>query len=391
MGIFSKKQKQDTLVLVFDIGSSSVGGVLFWTQKSGVPRIIMSLREPIALEENIDANRFLLLTTQSLNVVASKIYKAGMGAPAKIFCVLSSPWHFSQTRIISFEKNTPFVFTPTLANDLIKKEVALFEEENLAKYSNLENSVRSIELKSIKTMLNGYETEKPLDQKANKLEMTVFVSVGEESVLQKIEETIRKHFNFLNIKFCSFLLSSFAVVRDIHSHDDNFLLIDIGGEVTDIAMAKKNALRESVSFPLGFNFIIREIASSLRLSLGEARSLISLVKDEHASDSYKKKLEIEIDKLKTKWLNKFQESLANISNDVSIPATIFVSVEKDFADFFCQVIRNEQFNQYTFTESKFTVVLLGPEFFRDMATFHNDSIRDPNLTINSIYINRSFN
>ena len=47
-----------------------------------------------------------------------------------------------------------------------------------------------IELKNIKTMLNGYETPKPLNQKAKDLEMVIFVSTSEEQVLRKIENNL---------------------------------------------------------------------------------------------------------------------------------------------------------------------------------------------------------
>jgi cell division ATPase FtsA len=93
--------------------------------------------------------------------------------------------------------------------------------------------------------LNGYETPKPLNQKAKELTMAIFVSVSGEQVLKKIENTIAKHFYFRQIKFSSFAMASFAVVRDMHAQE-NFLLINVGGEVTDISMVKKNTLQESI-------------------------------------------------------------------------------------------------------------------------------------------------
>ncbi len=392
MGIFSQDREKDKekgkLALVFDIGSSSVGGALFWVQKSGIPKIIFSIREPITLEENIEVDRFLSLTIKSLEIVASKTHLAGLGAPKAIFCVLSSPWYVSQTRVIRLEKNTPFIFTSKLADGLIQKELALFEEEHLAKYLQADSSVRSIEFKNIKTVLNGYETLNPLNQKAKELEMTIFISMSPEQVLKKMEETIKMHFHFKDVKFSSFALSSFAVVRDMYINQENFLLIDIGGEMTDISMVKKNTLQGSISFPLGRNFITRGVASALHCSLSEAESFISLFKDEHATESVAKKLQSFIGKLKVEWLQKFQESLANLSNDISVPATIYIAVDEDLADFFRQIIEVEQFNQYTLTESKFKVIFLAVEIFHGLAQFKENVIRDPFLIIDSIYINR---
>ena len=159
-----------------------------------------------------------------------------MGAPKRIFCVLSSPLYVSQTRVISYKKNTPFVFTTKLADALIQKEIKIFQEEHLAKYTTVGGEVRSIELKNIKTMLNGYETANPLDQSAKELEMIIFISMSGEQILKKIENTIEKYFHFNQIKFSSFTMSFFTAVRDVFKQKDNFLLVDIGGEVTDISI-----------------------------------------------------------------------------------------------------------------------------------------------------------
>ncbi len=391
MSVFSGSQKQDELILVFNIGSSFVGGALFYARSSGVPKIVFSAQEPIRIEEKIDINKTLSLAIESLQVVVEKIYQAKIGAPKKIFCALSSPWLVSQTRIITLKKNTPFVFTKALADDLIQKEIKLFEEENLLKYTNTSDKVRAIELKNIKTSLNGYETVDLLNQKAKELEMTIFVSISGEQMLKKIEDTVAKCFHFENIKFSSFTMATFSVVRDIFPQKENFLLVYIGGEVTDISMIKKNTLRESISFPIGCNFFTRGVAEQLNCSLGEANSLISLFKDGHALESTGKKLALVIGELKKEWLKNFQESLANLSNDISIPATIYIDMGKDLSEFFSETIKTEQFSQYTLTESKFDLVFLNMEVFHGIAEFEKDIVREPFLVVDSIYINRFLN
>ena len=58
MGIFLKPKNQNDLMLVFDIGSSSIGGAFFINQKSGAPKIIFSIRELIPLENEINSEDF---------------------------------------------------------------------------------------------------------------------------------------------------------------------------------------------------------------------------------------------------------------------------------------------------------------------------------------------
>lgn len=388
MGFFDNSKKKDELILVLNIGSSSVKGALFYVQNSGVPKIIFSVREPIILEEKADVDRFLPLMLKSLEIVVDKVYKKGLGAPSRAFCILLSPWYVSQSRVINFKKNTPFEFTSKLADDLIQKEVGFLKDEFFKKYSHVGNDIRLIELKNIKITLNGYETPKPLGKKARELEMTIFISMSEETICRKIEHTILKHFSFKEIKFSSFTMASFAVVRDMYAHQENFLLINVGGEITDISMVKNNVLRESNSFPLGINFMIRTVSSTMKCTLSEAKSLISLFKDGHATVSTVESLEPIIKKLKSEWLVKFQESLANLCNDISIPAMIYITMDKDLVDFFSEIIKTEQFNQYTLTESKFQIIFLNVQNLHGIAVFERDAIFNAFLAIDSFYINR---
>ena len=80
--------------------------------------------------------------------------------------------------------------------------------------------------------------------------------------------------------------------------------------------------------------------------------------------------------------------LVNLSNDISIPSTIFLTVDQDLASFFTETIKSEQFNQYTLTESKFEVIFLSTEMLHDIAVFKDLVIREPFLIIDSVYINR---
>ena len=119
MAIFSWGKKKEKLVFVFDIRSSSVGGAIFLTGESGVPKIIFTMRKMTPLEDTLNVDKFLTSTLKSLEIAVNKIYRENFGKPDAIFCVLSSPWHISQTRVIKLERNAPFLFNSKLAYSFI--------------------------------------------------------------------------------------------------------------------------------------------------------------------------------------------------------------------------------------------------------------------------------
>ncbi|MEK7563988.1 MAG: hypothetical protein AAB510_00250 [Patescibacteria group bacterium] len=384
MGFFGETKTNEELILVFDIRSSSVGAAFFYTDKNQKSRIIMSVSEPIPAEDKGDIDRFLFLTMKALEVVVGRIIVKGLGAPDKIFCVLSLPWYISESRVVSLKKDTPFLFTPKVADSLIEQEVALVKEKYLKMYTDIGDSLRSIELKNVKITMNGYEVSNPINKHAKEVEMNLFISLSAEKICKKIEETIATHFSSRQIKFSPFSMAAFSVVRDIFS---DFLVINIGGEITDISMVKGSTLRESISFPIGTNSMTRGVASSMKCTLDEARSFVSIFKDSHASPSLIATLEPIMKKLKAEWLVKFQESLANISNDISVPALLYITIDSDLEELFRELITTEQFNQYTLTESKFQLVFLNIETLRNFIVFERDVPFNSYLVIDAIYIN----
>jgi hypothetical protein len=391
MSIFGGSKNKKEFILVLDIGSSSVGAVLFYTEKPVEPFIVFSTVEAIPLGEDISAEKLLTNTTQTLSLVLKKVFSAKLGSPSRIFCVLSSPWYVSQSRVITFNKNTPFIFTDKLADSLLEREIKIFQEENSKKYPNRDNQVRVIELKNVKISLNGYETTKPVNQKAKELEMMTFISMCEERVCKKIEETISKYFQTEHIKFSSFGIAFYTLVRDKYTPKDNFLLVDAGGEVTDIMMVKKNILKGSISFPLGTNFIIRRLSVGLKCSLDEARSFLSIFKEGHAEVALAKKISLVLSDIKKEWLKKFQESLADLSNDISIPSLVFVATDRDWIDFFAETIKTEQFTQYTLAESKFEILPINTKLLHGLVKFKDEVTRDPFLIVDTAYVNSFLN
>lgn len=343
--------------MIIDIGSASIGGMLSNVGK-GKAETIFSVREKIAREEEVNLERFFSNTLKSIDSVLDKIFKEKLPAPKKIFCILSSPWHVSEFRSIKLVKNTPFSFTHKMANELLRKEADLFQEERFSEYGDLNDGhMVPVELKTMKTALNGYFTSSPFGQKAKELDISIFISLAPREVLEKIKEIIGKHFHGAKIEFSSSLLVSFVSARDVLSEED-FLMIDVGEEITEVSMVKNGELKASASFPMGCGFFSRKTAKEKGFDISEAASLFSLHQRGHMEKNALRKIDPAIKKTKGEWTRKFENTLSQISNDVSVPSSVLLFTEPEFSEFFSSAVESEQAHQYDWAQEKFHVMSL---------------------------------
>ncbi len=392
MGLF-KHSSSDDLSLVLDIGSASIGGSLVRFPKgkgssNSKPAILYSVRTDLVFEEDLNFESFLAKMLLALADVVKKVHDARLGAPKYAYCTLASPWYASQTRVIKLSKNTPFIFSHKMASELIEKERKAFELEHADRYRELGESVRILEAKTVRVTLNGYRVKDPIGVKATDLNMTLYLSMSPEAILASIEEVIEKVFNLKHIVYSSFAFASFITTRDLFVHEDNFVLLDIGGELTDISIIKDGMLVESISFPYGKNFLLRKISKALGKSGGESLSLYRIYSDLKLEKNLADKLSQVLKDAQTEWLTNFTTALSSISLDLGIPDTVFLTADRDTSSWFIASLESEEFHKYTTTEHQFRIISLGTVSTSDYLNFSKDTLRDPFIMLEAIFITR---
>ena len=386
MGLFSRTIKKEKLSLVIDIGSASVSAALVDFSGDNKPKILLAEIREIALDHDLNFERFEKAMLSAFDASVSAIFHAKKPVPEEAHIFLASPWYAAQTRVIKSDKHTPFTVTSKLLKELTDKETKAFESTELAKYEQAGASARILERKTIDIKLNGYTTADPVGKRATELSMNLFISMSPESVLSRIEESLEKHFRISRVHFSSFLFSSFVVVRDLFISESDFLLLDIGGEVTDISIIKKGALVESASFPLGRNFLMRRLGV-----FGAERtpaSMLSLYLRGTLEPAFASKVGTVLDEAKAQWLATFQKALFELSNDLLIPEKIFLMVDGDVSEWFVKAMEKEEFNQYSLTKKEFSILPLGPEYLHQYLEHDEGVERSPFIMLESVFVAR---
>lgn len=386
---FLFSSKKEKLVAIFDIGSGSVGGafVKIPADSKSLPTIISSTRVDIVERDNLDFDLFLKDMILALGFASRNLYQNKLGAPDEIVCVLASPWYISETRLIRMSREHSFTFTKKIIDELLAKEITSLDAVYKSKYDGTDSLPQVIEHPIVGVSLNGYLVDDPIGKKTRSIEMNMIISMSPKMCLDKIKETISQNFHHTPISFSSFVVASYISVRDRYMNHDSYLLLDIGGEVTDVGIVSKGILKDSLSFPYGRKTLFRDICKKLKIELRDAYELFSLFNKGTLSEKDTARITPVLKAIKKSWGESFRECINTLPRTLTLPGVMFLTIDKDIKDWFVKVINSEEYIQSMVPNKKFTVVTIdGPEFLNMCKV--KEGACDPFLMLEAINITR---
>lgn len=388
MGIFSSTKKEK-IIAIFDIGSGSIGGAIARLSSDArtAPVILASTRIDIAHHEHGDFDNFLLKMTHALHDTAQKLHDKRVGAPEKIFCVLGSPWYLSQTRIVKMAKEKPFVFSRRVADDLLRKELSSLENEYEEKYGTTKSAPVMIEHTIVSVALNGYVIDDPIGKKAKALEMNIIISLSPQMCIDAISDCLVRTFHDVPVHYSSFMTSAYLAVRDQFIDPHSYLLVDVGGEVTDVAIVSKGVLKSSLSFPFGRKEFFRFMSTKLNMELRDAEELFSLYRNDALDQKRKETLGPLFELIEQSWSEAFYNVLRLLPHALGLPSTVFLTADVDVRDWFARALRNGRYVRSIVSLHPLTVITLDGPNFLPLCKVEN-SLCDPFLMIETIALSR---
>lgn len=386
---FLFSSKKEKLVAIFDIGSGSVGGALVRipNDSQNLPTIIRSIRTDIVSRKDLDFDTFLKDMILALGFTSKSLYESKLGAPDEIVCVLASPWYISETRLVKMSKEHSFIFTTKTINELLEKEFSSLKAIYDSKYGDSESGPEIIEHPIVGISLNGYQVNDPLGKRTRSVEMNMVISLSPKACLDAIRETISKSYHHIPVSFASFMVATYISVRDRYMNHDSYLLLDIGGEVTDIGIVSKGVLKDSLSFPYGRKHLYRDICNNLKVELRDSYEIFSLYNKKTLSEKESLRLMPVLDSIKKQWNQSFRECVNTLPRTLTLPNVMFLTIDSDIKNWFVEIINGEEYIQSMVPNKKFTLVTIdGPEFL-NMCNVKN-GICDPFLMIEAINVMR---
>lgn len=384
---FSKKNKK-TLVAIIDIGSAEVSGALISISidKNNKRhfRIIFNTRVETGVEEVFDFYRFDSGVCRGLKKVVDNLLKSGLGIPERYFCFLSSPFVFSQTKIINYSQADSFTFTQKTLDNLSRRESDAF----CAKYSQ-DGPFSLIDNKIMQVKLDGYETTSLFGNKIKSLAISQFLSGGSSHQLEKIKQVIIGSSHNDNIVFHSYSFAIFSSLRDILNMKKNFLAIDIGGELTDIFLSLDGVMVENISFPYGTNSMLRDIALKQNILFSEAKTQLGLLINNKLHSRTRENIEKNISEIKNKWLGSFSESLSLILSDSFLPEQIILTGDSQASPLFVSWLKETDFHKYKPTDKPFHIAYFDYTKISDIIS-GTRNINDTYLILEALFLQKIY-
>lgn len=384
--LFRDKKQDETLALVVDIGSASVGAGLVKIQKGQVPKIVVSVREDISFQDALSSARFLLAMNKALDKVLKDLQEKTkrIGNPVHFFCTLSSPWFILKTRELKIAKNEEFEVTERELWKFIDEDILKLKDE--LKVTLPPEDVRIIEKKIIHIRLNGYEIKNPYKQKTSRMEMMVTVGVSSNKVIQSIERKINNFFQAKLVHFGAFPVSAFSAIRDIFPTDNRFLFLDITGEATDVSRVENDLLMRTVSFPRGKNFLIREISTRLHTVHEEAVTLFSMFLRNELDTVRSAEISKIIETAEAEWSERFEKAIVVLLENSAPPSKIFFTTDVEISSRFLSLISKAKSD--LLADGEFEVQYLDQHIVSKFVSFDKEVIRDPFIVIEALFVKK---
>jgi len=380
---------------IIDIGSTSVGGITLDCSKPAKKTkefcgcLGATIREDVSFQEDIDLQRYLEGITGALKKVAHSLAVGSKGAPTEVVCFLSAPFYASQTQKIKKTAPKPFPVTRKLLEDLVAEEVGKFKKSKPTFFRELEGKNKDaheiIESVLVKITLNGYDLPDYHHQLTEELTAHHYLSLASSSILDRFRASVASAWPNTTIQFHSFAYAFSQALLGVAEGKKNFLVLDIGGEISEVSLIWQEILLNTISFPLGRNWLVRKLAKTFATTPIEAYSSLKLYSLKTQTPAVTDKIDKLLVEAKEEWLKAFRGALERAVDNSLLPENVFALADPVVVDIFRGWLKDEQFENLTIGNKNFAVNILPEDIFGNFCSHGSINTHDFTLMVEAIF------
>ena len=352
--IFGSDQKDEKTYLIFDIGSNSVAGSWVRFSSDNRPVILFTKRISIDIYQDVTADHLLFAVKNALREVLAVLLAQPMGAPRRAFVFVSSPWYAAQVRTLSYSKRHPFVFTKRFADELVQKELEKFSNGEHKEWKNMHAEHTALEHRIVHVELNGYTYHDPIGKKAERAEVVSFMSMMPTDVRDELERIIHGGFH-VDVEFHSAIFASYFGLSHMEGVPEDYTILDIRGETTDLIVVRNGYVQEVVSIPFGDHTIVRSFANLMNQKPLHMQELLTMHAEGHLDDAHTSIISSHKGKAIEHVETLLHDALAHVAQRGLLPKNVYVYMQEDYKDWYAQVLSDSRFSSVVVSDQSFTL------------------------------------
>lgn len=356
------------------IGTGSVNAILYGTERKAKPKVYKSVLRPHSIMPQPDFKALEQFIKSEFAEVQRACADATQGVPIDTVQVLfSSPWYFSQTRIVTVTHDEPFIPDNAFLKKNVEEEKARFLQDARTQFSFPAEEYAIIEMSFMKILMNGYEVNTLLHKRARELTLDMHMSLSLRNFVDHVTHTVMTHFAPRDIIFHTSPGIIFSTLKQLWGHEEDkamfdidagVLAVEIGGEITDITVIRKGIIEETFSFGKGLHFIVRRLASAFGIVPKDAISLFQAWIRGDVAEKQKIKIKSIVEEGLEEWKGLFHTVIVDASDRALLPRTVVFLGEGAVYDGFAKAFSDEGLKEYVLQNKPFDVIQLTPSFFR---------------------------
>jgi cell division ATPase FtsA len=251
---------------------------------------------------------------------------------------ISAPWAHTVSKNINYTQDEPFVISESLIEELIKTT-----EEKIAADLKADGTLEKFGLHTITSatmdmLANGYRITHPQDSRAKQFSLSRANVVAQKAILDALTETTEKIHPGVEHRRLSFILMSFAAMRDMLPALYEIGLVDITYEATELGIVRDGSLQHSTHTAFGSFSLAREIAAVLDVPLSEAFGYIHHPEPLTFLDTLSESKKAEVESVFEAYIEQLSTLFQETGDELTIPKTIALHADLKSEPFFLGLV-----------------------------------------------------
>lgn len=337
--MFFSKSPQEDLIFLIEVQSSAVRGSLVLFREGQKPSILFTASAETPLKAGMTSSHMVKATLKAVadavDVLARhhramlEEAKADPHAPAvpkpvsSVHFVLSSPWIISQAKTVSLKLPKETTLTRAKVLEVIEAE--------RSKLSTEETQTEIVEEKIFEVRINGYPVGAWENRLAKEADVSFVVSLSGANLSRRLRESCERLVRKSRVHFHSALLLEAIGIGLAMPEAEDFVLVNVHGELTEVTVVKQRRSVFFGSFPTGVDTIARKVAKAAKTddrAADSLLSLLSLLSADSIDPTHGKPLQPLVSDIMRGWTSELARLSEGAAGEGALPSQVFVAARR---------------------------------------------------------------